>query len=106
MFMEERRQAILDLVGQKGRVAVAALSRRFDVSKVTIRADLQALAARGLIVRTHGGAIPPGHGMPELSLVRRRQQRAEAKRRIAGAAASYVANGEAIFLDRDRKSVV
>lgn len=97
--MEERRQAILDLVNRQGRVAVVDLSRQFDVSEVTIRADLQALADRGLIKRTHGGAIPSGLGLPELSLVRRRQQQAEQKDRIAEAAADQVADGEAIFLD-------
>jgi DeoR/GlpR family transcriptional regulator of sugar metabolism len=97
--MEERRQAILDLVNRQGRVAVADLSRRFDVSEVTIRADLQALVDRGAIKRTHGGAIPSGFGLPDLSLVQRRQQRTEQKTRIAEAAADHVADGEAIFLD-------
>jgi DeoR/GlpR family transcriptional regulator of sugar metabolism len=97
--MEERRQAILDLVNRQGRVAVADLSHRFDVSEVTIRADLQALADRGLIERTHGGAIPSGFGLPELSLVQRRQQQVAQKARIAETAAAQVADGEAIFLD-------
>jgi DeoR family transcriptional regulator of aga operon len=30
---------------------------RFGVSQATIRSDLDALAAQGLLVRTHGGAI-------------------------------------------------
>ena len=99
MFLEERRQAILDLVNRRGRVAVADLSDRFDVSEVTIRADLQALADRGVIKRTHGGAIPSGFGFPELSLVQRRQQQVEQKARIAETAAAQVSDGEAIFLD-------
>jgi DeoR/GlpR family transcriptional regulator of sugar metabolism len=97
--MEERRQAILDLINRQGRVAVADLSRRFDVSEVTIRVDLQALADRGLLKRTHGGAIPSGYGLPDLSLVQRRQQQTVQKTRIAEAAAAQVLDGEAIFLD-------
>jgi len=38
--------------------SVTELAEQFGVSEVTIRADLQALAARNLIVRTHGGAVP------------------------------------------------
>ena len=99
MFLEERRQAICDLVQAQGRVAVSDLSSRFGVSEVTIRADLQALADQGCLVRTHGGAIPVGYGLQELSLTRRRQQHVVEKARIAAAAASQVGHGEAVFLD-------
>jgi DeoR/GlpR family transcriptional regulator of sugar metabolism len=70
----------------------------FGVSEVTIRADLQALAAGDLIVRTHGGAVLAMRP-PELSLTMRRQQQVDAKERIGAAAAEFVANGDAVFLD-------
>ena len=99
MFLEERRQAILELVQAEGRVAVAGLSRRFGVSEVTIRADLQALADRGQLIRTHGGALPLSYGLHELSLVKRRHQQVAEKAEIGSAAATLVADGEAIFID-------
>lgn len=99
MYLEERRQAILDLVQALGRVAVSDLSSRFGVSEVTIRADLQALADQGGLLRTHGGAIPAGYGLQELSLTRRRQQQMAEKARIAAVAAALVGHGEAVFLD-------
>jgi DeoR/GlpR family transcriptional regulator of sugar metabolism len=99
VFLEERRQAIADLVQRHGRVEVSELSRRFDVSGVTIRADLQALAERGLILRTYGGAIPAGAGLYELSLLKRRQQQVSEKSRIAQVAAGLVEHGEAVFID-------
>ena len=80
MFLEERRQEILKFVVQQGRASVSELSERFQVSDVTIRADLQALSEDSLIVRTHGGAIPPVNSIYELSLNRRQ-------------------DGEAVFLD-------
>lgn len=98
LFLEERRQAILDLLAKKGRVSVAELGRQFGVSDVTIRNDLQALADQGLAVRTHGGAVPAG-GPPELSLAVRRQRQVAEKSRIAAAAAEMIHNGEAIILD-------
>ena len=67
-YLEERRQAILQRVSRQGRVSVADLSRQFGVSEVTIRADLQALAVQGLLVRTHGGAVQSSNGMGELAL--------------------------------------
>ncbi len=99
MFLEERRQAIAELVQRLGRVEVGELSQRFDVSGATIRADLQALADQGLVLRTHGGAIPLGTGLYELSLIQRRQQQITEKSRIARVAAERVGHGEAIFVD-------
>ncbi len=99
LFLEERRQGILERIRQAGRASVAELSQQFGVSEVTIRADLQALAERSLIVRTHGGAIAAARGPYELSLAARRLQQVVEKRRIGAAAATMVADGEAIFLD-------
>jgi DeoR/GlpR family transcriptional regulator of sugar metabolism len=99
LFLEERRQEILKFVVQRGRASVTELSERFDVSDVTIRADLQALAESALIVRTHGGAIPPVNSIYELSLNRRRQQHQVEKGRIGQAASRMIASGEAVFLD-------
>ena len=65
-FLEERRQEILLLLQEQGRVGVIDLSRRFGVSEVTIRADLQALADERLVVRTHGGSISAEHGIGTL----------------------------------------
>ena len=99
MFAEERRQAIMDLVQQQGRVEVADLSQRFDVTGATIRADLQLLADQGALIRTHGGAIPVGAGLYELSLVKRRQQQMAQKARIARVASTLIDDGEAVFID-------
>jgi len=99
LFLEERRQEILDRIKQAGRAAVAELSQQFGVSEVTIRADLQALAERNLVVRTHGGAIAALRGPYELSLATRRQQQVAEKSRIGVAAAAMVTDGDAVFLD-------
>jgi DeoR family transcriptional regulator, aga operon transcriptional repressor len=52
----QRRQQILQLLVQHGTVQVADLVERFDVSSVTIRADLSQIESQGLATRTHGGA--------------------------------------------------
>jgi DeoR/GlpR family transcriptional regulator of sugar metabolism len=98
LYPAERQQRILSLLNQKGRASVGELSQMFRVSEVTVRADLQMLAAQDLIVRTHGGAVLAPRA-PELSLTLRRQQRVVEKERIGAAAAGFVANGDAIFLD-------
>ncbi len=105
LYLEERRQAILDLVQRADRVSVAELSGRFGVSEVTIRADLQALAERNLVVRTHGGAVPATVGLSQLALAMRRQQQVAKKSRIGSAGAALVANGDAVYLDSSSTSL-
>src|SRR5207245_9322786 len=49
---EQRRRNVLDLVDQDGQVTVADLVKRFSISAVTVRTDLDALLCRG------SGAFP------------------------------------------------
>ena len=42
------------------------LATELGVSDVTVRRDLQSLARRGLLERSHGGASPPG-GTPAIA---------------------------------------
>lgn len=58
MYAEERQHEIVTLARGLGRVAVAELASTFGVTPETIRRDLDALAARGLLSRVHGGAVP------------------------------------------------
>src|SRR5512133_2784456 len=100
LYPEERRQEILRRVSQQGRVSVTELSQQFGVSEVTVRSDLQTLAERSLIVRTHGGAVPAGASPLVPSLAMRRLLQPAEKDRIGAAAAALVRDGDAIILDR------
>lgn len=56
MFLEERRQQILEYLDKHERVKVEVLACLFNVTRETIRSDLNALSAEKLIQRCHGGA--------------------------------------------------
>jgi DeoR family transcriptional regulator of aga operon/DeoR family fructose operon transcriptional repressor len=99
LFLQERREQIIALLGRDSRVSVADLSQRFHKSQATIRSDLDALAAQGMLVRTHGGAIVPDRSDSELSFDVRRRLYPVQKQRIGAAAAALVEDGEAIALD-------
>jgi DeoR family fructose operon transcriptional repressor len=99
MFVEERHQMILELLREAGKVSVESLADRFRVSAPTVRADLAVLEQRGLIRRTHGGAIPKETTLYEPPYGEREQARREEKRRIARLAASRVRDCETILLD-------
>lgn len=57
MYLEQRRNSILDYLDQYESLSVAWLAAAFAVSKETIRSDLAALACQGMIQRCHGGAM-------------------------------------------------
>jgi DeoR/GlpR family transcriptional regulator of sugar metabolism len=96
--LTERRQQIVEVIGKSGQLSVTELSRKLDVSEVTIRHDLQALSDQGFLLRTRGSALSTNR-MPEFSFDVRQQQYAAQKRRIGKAAAALVHNGDTIFID-------
>ncbi len=99
VFARERQREIARIVEEDGRARVTELAGRFGVSAVTIRKDLLVLESERRVVRTHGGAIAPRGGRPELAFdIRERLQREE-KSRIGAAAAARVGDGESIVLD-------
>ncbi|GGF42276.1 LacI family transcriptional regulator [Microbacterium sorbitolivorans] len=63
-----RRDLILDLLARTGSVRVKQLQDEFGVAPVTLRRDLQQLEEEGLLVRVHGGAVPPAGGMAPRAL--------------------------------------
>ncbi|WP_416808056.1 DeoR/GlpR family DNA-binding transcription regulator [Bacillus thuringiensis] len=99
MFNEERREKILELLNTDGRVIAKDLAERFDMSIDSIRRDLSIMEKEGLLKRTHGGAI---------ELARVRNLAVEPAKRysdssiyedtIAKVAASYIQEGDSIFI--------
>lgn len=57
----QRRHNILAMLNEQGEVSVDDLARRFETSEVTIRKDLAALEANGLLLRRYGGAVTLPH---------------------------------------------
>ena len=98
-FQEERLQGISDLLEKKKRVFINDVAKTFDTSAVTIRKDLDIMEKRGLLKRTHGGAIqskPLFHGLP---LSEKEKLHAEEKERIANEAVKLIHKGDVIILD-------
>jgi DeoR family transcriptional regulator, aga operon transcriptional repressor len=97
---EERRRSIVDFVNQNGRALVRELAKKYGSSEITIRRDLEMLHNRGLLYRTHGGALPIRAGTEsDRNLSEREMQHPREKQRIAAAAAKLVKEGQAVVLD-------
>lgn len=54
---EQRRAVILEHVQRQGSISVPEVASLLSASVSTVRRDLDELASRGVIVRTHGGAM-------------------------------------------------
>jgi DeoR family transcriptional regulator of aga operon len=96
---ELRQERIAGLVAEQGFVRVVDLATRFQVSTVTIRSDLQALEARGLLRRIRGGAVPGSVVPSEQPFEASELTSATEKAHIGAYAATKVASGETVLLD-------
>ncbi|HVU46727.1 MAG TPA: transcriptional repressor AgaR [Terracidiphilus sp.] len=100
MLIDERRQHILARIQREGRVLISELSETLGISRITIRKDLDHLASKGLVLRSHGGALSAkGGALLDPSLIEKEQKQSQEKERIARAAASLVSEGMCVLLD-------
>lgn len=98
LLAEERRREILGVLGQNGRVTVDEVAKRFGVSVVTARGDLDALSQSGALVRSHGGGIRPLAAAPEHPLKVREGMHHEEKVRIAESAVQLIRPVQTVIL--------
>ena len=101
MYAEERQIATARLVAERGRISVADIAERFEVTTETVRRDLSTLERRGLVRRVHGGAMHvETMAVLESALGVREQTFTAQKDRIARAALDLLpAAGGTIALD-------
>ncbi len=93
--MGKRDTRILEVLTQRKRVEVVELARELGVSAVTMRKDLDALEARGVIVRQHGHAAL---GNPN-DINGRLAYHYETKQSIAARACELVDDGETVMVE-------
>ncbi|MEW5815688.1 MAG: DeoR/GlpR family DNA-binding transcription regulator [Spirochaetota bacterium] len=93
--LSEREKEVLRLLSEDNNLTVAHISHVLEVSRVTIRSDLNSLAEKGFIVRTRGGAFPAFHP----NILDRQKHMVEVKNRIAQRAASFVEDGDTIMIE-------
>jgi DeoR family transcriptional regulator, fructose operon transcriptional repressor len=99
IFVEERRNRIIELLEKKNKASVSELSLEFRIGEATIRRDLTDLEQRGLVLRTHGGVLLMETASRESPLNERETHNREQKERIARFVAQVVRNGESIMID-------
>lgn len=97
MALNDRQHQILNWVQQEDVLLVEDMVTRFNVSSQTIRKDINQLAERHLVRRTHGG-IAPVSSTENLPFDHRQFLNGEAKNAIAQQAAQAIPDGASVFL--------
>lgn len=99
MLANQRKSKILDILKEDGSAKVAALSKIFKVTEVTIRQDLEKLEEEGMIVREHGGAYLKDMVDQSSNLILANQDNINLKEAIASKCIEFIESGDTIILD-------
>ena len=100
MSLFDREEQLLNLLSHGDEMSVEELAKAMFVSEPTIRRDLATLTQKGLILRTHGGAILNRDASSSLTpLDLRKHHNSAEKKLIANTAVSLVKNGDVIMMD-------
>lgn len=94
-----RHQYILSLISEHGTVNVAQLAEALSVSELTIRRDLDQLAKKGLVERTHGGATARRNLPIEPDYLEKASEYPLEKARIGTRVATMVEEGDTLYIN-------
>jgi DeoR family transcriptional regulator, aga operon transcriptional repressor len=103
VVLPDRTEEILKELLRTGEVSVAELVQQLNISPATVRRALRSLERKGLLRRTHGGAVPLGPSLYEpfrhvSSFQEQEKHRMLEKRQIGLAAAELVDDGDTIAI--------
>jgi len=99
ILIQKRRDNIFELLKEKNILLISELSSILNISKATIRRDLDVLAKEKRIIKTYGGAIIQSTKDYEPPYMIRSLKMIEEKRAIGKLAASLIPESSLIFLD-------
>ncbi|MFA7108523.1 MAG: DeoR/GlpR family DNA-binding transcription regulator [Sphaerochaetaceae bacterium] len=99
MIPAERQKQILKKIMKEETVQVNQLSRKFAVSELTVRRDLEELSRQGLVERKFGGAILVKKETKETEFNQKAKEFSEEKEAIGRASLKFVEDGDTICIN-------
>lgn len=99
MIPAARQEKILELLSSNEIISTDFIMDDLNVSFSTLRRDLTKLENEKKIVLLHGGGVRLSQTSVELNITTKIELNKEAKDQIAKKAATYVEDGDVIFLD-------
>ncbi|AEW99050.1 DeoR/GlpR family DNA-binding transcription regulator [Streptantibioticus cattleyicolor] len=97
MLAAERRDYLLGVLTEEGKIVAKDIAERLGLSDDSVRRDLRELAAEGLCQRVYGGALPASPAIADYAT--RRQVAPASKQKVATAAAGLIRPGSTVILD-------
>src|SRR5665647_649322 len=99
VLAQQRQEAILREVERAGGARISELVDLLDVSDMTVRRDIEALAVNGLVMKVHGGATAVvGRSAEEPGFHVKSETNPRQKSAIARVAAGLIAPGSSIAI--------
>lgn len=109
MLSEQRYEEIYHLLEREGSVRTITLCDALQTSRETVRRDLEAMEAKGMLRRIRGGAMKAdtsqSKNMTYASFSQRREEHLQNKEAIALEAVKHIREGQAIALDSGTTSL-
>ena len=99
MNKQSRSKFILQAIDKNSTIDVDYIVTQCKVSPITARRDLEELASKGYLIRTHGGAMKDESVAHLFSFVRRMDSKRDKKMMISKFAAQYIQDNDTIFMD-------
>lgn len=95
----QRHVRMLEHLCKHSFADIKSLAAAFGVSIVTVRRDLAELESRGMLRRTHGGALAVDQVSTDMPNAVRAATNIAAKRRIAALTMDFIADGDTVIID-------
>lgn len=99
MTQELRRKTILKLLAENDEVSIKQIVAICEISEITARRDLLALEKKGLLKKTHGGAVRNSATIELFGFDNKSLKCQNEKIEICRLAASFVEEGDTIYMD-------
>lgn len=99
MATSSRRSDVMNYILEHGSVQIEQMMAEFQVSRMTIHRDLDALEQQGVVRKVRGGATALPSGLFESNYRYRARTAVAEKRALAAAAATHTEPGESVILD-------
>ena len=99
MLTNERKELIMNVLTEKHTAKIQEFMEMTGASESTIRRDLTELENQYKLERIHGGATIRTRKFHELSIADKSSRNLQEKIGIAKYAASFIQNGDCIYLD-------
>lgn len=94
----KRIEKIMSILDLESRVDITELAKKFGVSEITIRRDMEMLENQGVVTRTLRGATINRENIFKIPYLERMKKNIQEKRAIARKALSYISPADTIVI--------